>query len=162
VPEACGDALERCHRVDELRRCRREVRAECRRNGPQTVCRPSYTGSWAFTPTGETTDDCGFAAKTGVTELTRMVVVEGTFGDEISAEFGPGGDRLAGYVRDDDSTILEGEIVLDGCVLGIEVFIQPSTSLPRNAVGGTIRAQGTCGERRCLLQADGRWDWQRD
>jgi hypothetical protein len=158
----CGDALERCHRVDELKRCRRQVRAECRRSGPQTVCRPSYSGDWTFTPTGELTDDCGIAAKTSVTELTRMVVVEETFGDGITAEFGPGRDRIVGYVRQDDSTILEGEIVLDGCVLGIEVFIEPSTSLPRNAVDGSIRSQGTCGERRCLFQVDGRWDWQRD
>ena len=91
-----------------------------------------------------------------------MGVLEAAWGDGISGEFGPARDRLSGYVRPGGSTILEGETLPDGCVLGPELFIDPSPLLPRNAVNGTIRSHGTCGDRRCLFEVDGRWDWRRE
>jgi hypothetical protein len=158
----CGDALAHCHEADDHRRCRRQIRAECRRDGPQIVCRPNYTGSWAFTPTGELMDGCDLAAGGDLAELPRMVVHADRWGDGICAEFGAARATLVGYVRTGGGTILEGEALLDGCVLGTEIFIEPSPLLPRNAVSGGIRAQGTCGDRGCLFEVDGRWDWRRE
>jgi hypothetical protein len=158
----CVDALAHCRDADDHKRCRRQIRTECRHEGPQIVCRPSYTGTWAFTPTGELMDSCDLAARVDLAELTGMVVHEATSSDGIWAEFGPARDNLYGYVRPGGSTILEGETLLDGCLFGMEIDIDPSPLLPRNAVNGTIRSQGTCGDRRCLFEVDGRWDWRRE
>jgi hypothetical protein len=160
---SCSDALYRCRDADgPARRCRRRLRADCRRNGPRAACRPNYSGRWTFTPTGAVTDECGLVTAADLTAITSMVVHEETRGDILTAEFGPGRDSIVGYLRDDGSTILEGETLLGGCPMASEVFIAPSPSLPWNVMNGAIRSGGRCGEQSCALQVDGRWDWVRE
>jgi hypothetical protein len=153
---SCSDALHRCRAADgPTKRCRRQLRAYCRRNGPRLACRPSYSGVWTFTPTGEVTDTCGLLTGTDLTALTTMVVREETFGDTVTAEFGPGRDSIAGYLRGDGSTILEGETPIGGCAMVSEVFIQPSPSLPWSVMNGPIRSSGLCGEQTCCCTSTG-------
>ena len=160
--KSCSDALDRCRAADgPTRRCRRQVRADCRRNGPRLACRPNYSGVWTFIPTGEVTDGCGLTGA-DLAVLTRMVVREGIWTDVVTAEFGPGHDSIAGYLRENGATILEGEAVIGGCTMSPEVFIEPSPSLPWNVMNGAIRAGGLCGGQSCALQVDGRWDWVRE
>src|SRR5262245_35702293 len=79
----CVDALAHCRDADAHKRCRRQIRAQCLQDGPEIVCRPNYTGSWRFTPTGPLTDSCDLAAGPHLEALTTMVVREATWGDSI-------------------------------------------------------------------------------
>jgi hypothetical protein len=161
--KACSDALYRCRDADgPAKRCRRQLRAACRLNGPRAVCRPSYSGIWTFTPTGEVSDGCGLVTGADLTALASMVVREETRGDTVTAEFGPERDLIAGYLRDDGSTILEGETLVGGCAMVSEVFIAPSPSLPWGLMNGAIRSAGLCGGQSCAIRVDGRWDWVRE
>jgi hypothetical protein len=156
----CRDAIARCRDLDpERKQCRRSVRRECRQEGPQLACRPNYTGTWTFTPIGAVTDDCKLTGG-DLTALTRLVVRESRTSDSVSGELGGNGEYIYGYMRSTGATILEGTTHLDGCELGIEIFIEPSAALSRYATEGEVRMGGLCGDRVCCVGAVGRWDWQ--